>query len=57
MLNLTYLAVKGISEKFKEQLKTVARNKGITLSGMLRPILRKFYESQPENLKTKRDLD
>ncbi len=57
MLNLTYLAVKSISEKFKEQLKTVAKNKGITLSEMLRPVLRKFYDSEPERLKVKRDLD
>ena len=57
MSDITILKVTGIQRKLKNQLKTVAKNKGITLSEFVRPSLRALYESQPENLKVKRDLD
>jgi len=57
MLDITFIKVTGIPGKLKNQLKTIAKNKGITLSGYLRPALRKLYESEPERLKIKGDLD
>lgn len=57
MSDLNYIRIKGVGEKLKDQLKTIAKNKGITLSGYLRPELRKLAESEPERLKIKRDLD
>ena len=57
MLDITYIKVRGVPGKLKNQLKTIAENKGITLSAFVRPALRKLVESQPEHLKIKRDLD
>ena len=57
MLDITFIKVTGIPRKLKNQLKTLSENKGITLSALVRGALRKFYESEPENLKIKRDLD
>ncbi|KKN55738.1 hypothetical protein LCGC14_0579480 [marine sediment metagenome] len=51
MLDRTYIKTTGISVKLKDLLKTIAKNKGITLSALVRPALRELCESQPEYLK------
>ncbi|KKN54302.1 hypothetical protein LCGC14_0593570 [marine sediment metagenome] len=56
MSDITFIKVTGIPRKLKNQLKTIAKNKGRTLSALVKGALRKFYESQPENLKIERDL-
>ncbi len=55
MSDITYIKTTGVLRKFKKQLKILAKNKDITLSNLGRIALRKYYESEPENLK--RDLD
>lgn len=53
MSDITYIKTTGISKKLKNQLKTIAKNKGITLSALGRMAFRVLYESQPEYLKIK----
>ncbi len=53
MSHITYLKTTGVPVKLKDLLKTIAKNKEITLSAFVRPALRELCESQPEYLKKK----
>lgn len=45
--------VSGVAEETKELLDNIAANMNEDLSKVLRPVLKQFIESQPDNMKRK----
>lgn len=43
--------VRGLSEKLKKDLTNISKNLNVTQSQLLKPILQKFVDAQPDHLR------
>jgi hypothetical protein len=47
------LRIRGVSKETKNLAVNVAKNKGVTYSQLLKPVISDFLNSQPDNVKQK----
>lgn len=50
------IRIYGVSSQVKNELKTIAKNTGVTLAGLLKPKLREIAESYDKQMKVRRDV-
>lgn len=57
MNGLETIKIHGVPSVLKNNLRTIAKNKGVTMSGDLKNVLRQYVRDQPDRLRSEQWLD